>query len=164
MLASDNISNLSRREADIAIRNVRPLDDELIARKIGDVSARLYATHEYLAGIASLELASYSGFNRSAEMMQPFKAFGLSLDEQRFPIVSESLLVQWELTKLGGCIGIMMEQVGEAEPAVTRVFADDQTIDFPVWLVAHKQLKSSKRIRVVFDTLAEELKRFIERA
>lgn len=162
VVASDKISNLSRREADIAIRNVRPLEDALIARKIGDVSARLYATQQYLSGVTALESAIYSGFNRSEDMMQPLTAFGLTLNESNFPVVSENLLVQWELTKLGGCIGIMMEQVGEAEPAVTRVFTDDKSIEFPVWLVAHKQLKSSKRIRVVFDILAEELKRFIE--
>lgn len=67
------------------------------------------------------------------------------------------MLVQWELTKLGLAAGLMMESIGDKEPSVRRVLEDSDVISFPLWPVAHKELKSSKRIRVVFDLLAESL-------
>ena len=72
-------------------------------------------------------------------------------------MVSENHLVQWENTKLGIALGVMIEAVGDKEPLVERVLPDSEVIHFPIWLVAHKQLKSSKRMRVVFDLLSESL-------
>ncbi len=48
LVASDQISNLLRREADIAVRMVRPDQSSLIARKIGSLSLGLYASNDYL--------------------------------------------------------------------------------------------------------------------
>jgi len=165
LLASDKISNLSRREADIAVRNVRPTQAELIAKKICDVTARLYATPEFIDKLgrpittASINAANFIGFNRSDEQIQPINELGMSLSPENFPVVSENFLVQWELTKLGTGIGLMMEIVGDKEPLVERVQQESDAIQFPIWLVAHHQLKSSKRIRAVFDLLSESLAR-----
>lgn len=163
VLASDQVSNLSRREADIAIRNVRPTQPELIAKKVCDLKARLYATPDYLdklgrpITIERLNKATVVGFNRDNETLQTFTTFGLSLTHKNIPVISENVLVQWELTRSGLGIGLMMDIVGDNEPLVERVLPESEFIQFPIWLVAHHQLKSSKRIRVVFDLLAESL-------
>lgn len=161
--ASDKLSDLSRREADIAVRNVRPTQPELIAKKICDVTARLYATPDYIdqlgrpLKIERLNKADFIGFNRSDEMLQPLKQLGLSLTPESLPVVSENFLFQWELTKTGAGVGIMMDTIGDKEPLVERALQDSDGFVFPIWLVAHRQLKSSKRIRVVFDFLADSL-------
>ena len=164
ILASDDISNLGQREANIAIRNVQPTHPDLVTKKICDVAGRLYASTNYLdtvgrpITIAKLNNADFTGFNRSNEMIDRLNHFGLSLTQDNFPIVSENHLVQWEMTKQGITIGMMMEVVGDNEPLLERVLPDSASIVFPIWLVAHKQLKSSKRIRAVFDVLSESLK------
>ncbi|ASJ76354.1 Hydrogen peroxide-inducible genes activator [Granulosicoccus antarcticus IMCC3135] len=163
VLASDRLSNLSRREADIAVRNIRPTQPDLIARKICDVSARLYGASVYLDRLGRpitkqiLSQADYTGFARSDDMIDTFRGLGLPLKAQQFPVVSENILVQWELVKLGGALGMMMESVGDEESLVERVQADSASLQFPIWLVAHQQLKSSNRIRAVFEVLADSL-------
>jgi len=163
VLASDNLSNLSRREADIAIRNVRPTHPDLVARKIGEVAARLYGTPDYMDTLGrplsteSLNTANFTGFNSSEDNINALHMLGLSLTPDSFPVVSENVIVQWELVKQGLALGMMIENVGDQESLVERAQPESEVIHFPIWLVAHHQLKSSKRIRAVFEILADSL-------
>ena len=65
----------------------------------------------------------------------------------------------WELVKQGAAIGVLDAQIGDAEPAVVRVLPDLEPLQLPIWLVAHPELTTSRRIRRVYDFLIEELKR-----
>lgn len=84
-------------------------------------------------------------------------AMGFDLTESNFPILTESYLVMWELVKHGLGIGILDGTIGDAEPRVRRVLPDLAPLMFPVWLVAHREVSTSRRVRAVFDLLAAEL-------
>lgn len=163
ILASNSARDLRRREADIAIRNFTPTQPDLVAKKIADRHARLYASPAYLERLgnpttpAGLVDAEFFGFDRSDLMIRGLRALGLELTARNFPIVSENHLVQWELAKHGVGICIVMDQVGDAEPRVRRVLPDFPPLPVPVWLATHRELHTSRRIRVVFDLLAEAL-------
>ena len=62
-----------------------------------------------------------------------------------------------ELVKQGLGIGIQDGVIGDREPLVRRVLPDLEPINFSMWLVTHREVSTSRRIRVVFDLLAEEL-------
>ena len=89
--------------------------------------------------------------------LKGLNAMGFNLTERNFPIVTENYLVMWELVKHGLGIGILDGSIGDAEPKVTRVLPDLAPLMFPIWLVAHRELNTSRRIRLVFDLLAKEL-------
>ena len=164
LVAANDVRDLRRREADIAIRNFRSRDPELVARKIRDGAARLYAAPAYLERIgrpttaADLSRAEFFGFDRTDVMTEGFKAIGLHLTARNFPIVTSNHLVQWELAKRGLGICVMMEEIGDREPAVRRVLDELPPLPVPVWLTTHQGLRASRRMRVVFDRLAEELR------
>ena len=65
----------------------------------------------------------------------------------------------WEMVKEGLGIGVLDGNLGDAEPLVRRVLPDFQPLMFPIWLVAHREVNTSRRIRLVFDLLATELAR-----
>jgi DNA-binding transcriptional LysR family regulator len=163
VVASNTASDLRRREADIAIRNFRPTDPDLIAKKIRDVPARLYATPGYLDKIgnptdpADLSRADFISIDRSGGFLKGLNAMGLSLTEQNFPILVENYLVMWEFVRAGLGIGVLDGHIGDADAAVRRVLPDLPPLMFPIWLVAHRELTTSRRIRVVFDLLIKEL-------
>jgi DNA-binding transcriptional LysR family regulator len=163
VVASNTASDLRRREADIAIRNFRPTDPDLIAKKIRDVPARLYATPGYLDKIghptdpADLSRADFINIDRSGSFLKGLNAMGLSLTEQNFPILVENYLVMWEFVRAGLGIGVLDGHIGDADAAVRRVLPDLPPLMFPIWLVAHRELTTSRRIRVVFDLLIKEL-------
>lgn len=126
-----NVGHEKVREADIAIRSGRPSDPSLIATRLVDTPARLYATPGYLKKIgnpstkADLSLAHFIGF--------------------------------WELVKNGLGIGAIIDQVGDAEPLVQRVLPSLAPIAVPSWLVTHREVHTSRRVRVVFDVLVDHL-------
>lgn len=162
IVASNTARDLRRREADVAVRNFASSQPELISKKLGERTARLYATPGYLASVgdprtpSELGRASFFAFDRTDVMIRGLRALGLEVTRAHFPVVTENHLVQWEMCKRGLGICIVMDEVGDAEPSVARVCPE---ISFPVpmWLTAHRELRTSRRIRVVFDRLAEAL-------
>ncbi|WP_306261614.1 LysR family transcriptional regulator [Pararhizobium sp. IMCC21322] len=163
IVASHSTSDLRRREADIAIRNFRPTEPDLIARKIRDVPARLYAAPDYLDRIGNPKLpydlrnAEFINITSGDVMMHGLNRMGLDLTKANFPIMTENYLVMWEYVKRGLGIGVLDAHIGDAEPAVMRVLPDLDPLTFPIWLVAHREISTSLRIRTVFDLLACEL-------
>ncbi len=163
IVASNLASDLRRREADIAIRNFRPEEPDLRAKKIRDAEGVFYATPAYLDKIGNPRLpydlrdADFISVDHSGTFLKHLNALGFNLTEQNFPIVSENYMVMWEMVKRGLGIGVFDAAIGDTEPLVTRALPDMEPIAFPVWLVAHQEVSTSRRIRVVFDLLAEEL-------
>jgi len=165
IVATNAESDLRRREADIAIRNYRPTQPNLVARKIRDIHGRIYATADYLDGIGNpltpegFSEADFIGFNRSGEFIAAMTRFGLTLTQKNFPVVSESHLVQWCHVRQGLGVGIMAADIGDVEPDVVQVLPDLDPIVVPVWLVTHREVHTSRRVRLVFDLMAKELAR-----
>lgn len=163
IVATNIASDLRRREADIAIRNFRPTQPDLITKKIKDVSARLYATPGYLGQIGKLkfpgdfERADFVSFDGTGMIIHNLNALGLNLTKKNFPILSENYIAHWELVKQGLGVGIMPEDIGDAEPLVQRALPELKPIVFPIWLTTHRELNTSRRVRMVYDLLAAEL-------
>ena len=163
VVASNKARDLRRREADIAVRNFRPKEPDLIAQKIRDARAHLYAAPAYLRRLGrlrsakDLSRAELFAFDRTNVMIDGLRALGVELTHHHFPIVTENHLVQWELCKQGAGICFMMEEIGDAERRVRRVLPGLPPLPIPVWLVCHRELRTSRRIRLVFDRIAEEL-------
>ncbi|MFK7875684.1 MAG: LysR family transcriptional regulator [Paracoccaceae bacterium] len=165
IVVANHASNLRRREADIAIRNFRPTEPDLIAKKIGDADAVLYATPDYIAKIGNptkpydLRHAEFVNMDHGGMMLKGLNTLGLGLTEANFPLLTESYLVMWELVRQGAAIGILDAYIGDADPVVRRVLPDLEPLVFPIWLVSHRELTTSRRIRRVYDFLADELRR-----
>lgn len=163
LIASNSTSDLKRREADIAIRAFRPTQPDLVAKKLRNDLARLYATAEYLESLGNptspkeFARAEFIGFDRSDRLIDGLNQVGFELTSHNFPIITENHLVHWELVKKGVGIGIMPEHIGDAERAVKRVLPKIEPFVIQIWLVAHRELRTSRRIRRVFDFLADEL-------
>jgi DNA-binding transcriptional LysR family regulator len=162
LIASNTLSDLKRREADIAIRAMHPGEPDLIARKIGDVTGHLYASENYLeqTGVPqSVEDLIDADFicDKSHMFMNIMAGCGIKLTQRNFPVTSESVITQWELVRRGLGIALLPDQVAGTEPRFRRVLPDLQPFTGPLWLVVHKELRTSRRVRVVFDFLVDEL-------
>lgn len=163
VIASNATSDLRRREADIAVRSFRPTEPDLVAKKIADVPVRLYATRGYLERIGNPRLpfdlakADFIGIGSSDALLNGLNARGFNLTRRNFPILTENYLVMWEFVKHGLGIGVIDGNIGDAEPLVERAPPDLEPMIFPVWLVTHRELNTSRRVRLVFDLLASEL-------
>ena len=169
IIASSVTADLRRREADIAIRNYQPKEPDLIAKKVRDIPARLYATPGYIEKIGKPKLpfelrhAEFINIDRTGVFLKGLNSLGLNLTAANFPILSDNYLVMWELVKAGLGIGVQDGVIGDAEPLVRRVLPDLEPLIFSMWLVTHREVNTSRRIRVVFDLLAAELAKPLRR-
>lgn len=163
VVASNDVRDLRRREADIAIRHARPEQPDLIAKLLRETTIHIYAATEYLDRIGrpkspeDLTGAEFIGFDRSDRLIAYLNERGLSLTKNDFKLISESGAVTWEMVKQGLGIGVMAELIADRTPGVEPVLPDIEPSTIPVWLVTHRELHTSRRIRLVFDILAESL-------
>ena len=163
ILASNAIQDLRRREADIAIRHVRPEQPDLIARLIRETTAHLYASTSYLDRYGRPERpedladATFIGFDNPERAIAFLNALGLSLTRRNFRIVTNSGFAGWEMVKLGLGVGAMEKELADVTPGVEVLIPEQVSIPVPFWLTTHRELHTSRRIRLVFDLLAEAL-------
>lgn len=164
IIAENQISDLLRREADIAIRHVRPDQPDLIARLAGEGSAHFYAAKSYLnrngqpGSVDDLKSHTLVGYGDNSSLIQQFTSLGIELNERQFQFNSPNGIVAWELAKSGLGIAVMSDGVAARSPEMVRLELGHQPILFPIWLATHRELHTSRRIRTVFDTLAEYIK------
>ena len=166
ILPSNEVQDLTRREADISIRHARPEQPDLIAKLLFETKAHLYASQDYIDKIgpierlSDLERALFIGLDRTPEMIEAMAEFGLSLSPHQFRFNSPSGQVLYELVRLGLGVSILGKDIEAHSENIAAILPDQFSIPIPVWLVTHRELHTSKRIRIVYDILAEELPKF----
>jgi DNA-binding transcriptional LysR family regulator len=159
--ASNELSDLRRREADIAIRHVRPQDENLFAKRLRDTTAKLYASTDYLneAGRPStlddLARMQFVGFDNPELRLGLMASRGVHLTTANFNFLTSSGTLSVALIRQGLGIGILPVDVGDADPELENPCSAFDPITIETWLVAHRELKTNPSIRLVFDLLAE---------
>ena len=161
---SNRNANLLRREADIALRLMRSRQQELVARRVGDVALGLYAAMSYLERRGRPEsidaLASHScvGFDESIVNTDAGRWVERLAGPGRPVFRSTSLITQLQAIRCGWGIGITSVFIAAKIGGLERVLPD-LGHSLEVWLVTHPGLRRSARIRAVYDFLAERFER-----
>lgn len=168
VVASDRISDLIRREADIAIRHVQPTQPDLIARRVGTLHGRIYAARRLLDEVGTpqsfedLTDQDFVGIDDTEALIEGLAAQGLTLRLEQFRVHSGSGNCMIQLIREGLGFGLLpMDTIGLFDD-LECVLPERFNPEIPVWLVTHQELHTSMRIRLVFDLLVEELKGLIE--
>ena len=162
LVPSDSAENLLLREADIPIRMFRPTQLELVARKLGVIQTTACAHERYLArrgtptSVAELLHHDLIGFDRGDLIIVAGRTIGLAVTRDNFIVRTDSQTAMWELVKAGLGIGFAQRQLVTAAPGMVPVLPE---IPFPLemWLTTHRELFTSRRIRAIYDALAEAL-------
>ena len=163
LVASNAVSNLLRREADIAVRMVQPEQATVIARRVGKVVLRACAHQDYLRRRGTPRQATdllahdLIGGDRNDETLKGFAAGGIPVTREHFAFRTDDLIVVWEAVRAGLGIGFVSEHQIRTDPAVITLLPRLRIKPLPVWLAVHKEIRTSKRIRAVYDFLAEAL-------
>ena len=163
LVAVNASGNLLRREADVAVRMYRPEQADVIARRVADMPVAGYASVDYVARRGNPteldEVAGHDlvGHDTDDRIVRGFRAAGLELARESFSLRCDDQLVCWRMVLAGWGIGFVSRCVGDAEARAVPVFGNRTVAVLPVWLVAHEELRTSARVRRVWDALAEGL-------
>lgn len=161
VVASNDPQDLQRREADIALRNFMPHEPELIVRKLPEREGYLYASTDWVTNKGlpttpeALAKADFLAFQDVPAMVALLQGVGVPVDETSFYLASDCQVLQWEMSRRGYGIAVMMAEIGDRDPRMVRILPEVVRFPVPVYLTCHRELKTSARIRAVFDALAE---------
>ena len=163
LVSSNEVSNLLRREADIAIRMVPPDQAGLVAKRIGKITIGVYAHRDYLqrAGTpqapADLMQHALLGNDRNEDIIRGFGALGYPMAREQFTIRTDDLMAYWQSVRSGAGIGFVADYLARTDPGVVRLLPMLKIPAIPVWLAVHREIRTSKRIRAVYDFLGDNI-------
>ncbi len=166
VISSNEVRDLTKREADISIRHARPEQPDLIAQQITEVRGYLYASPAYLdqvgrpKSLADLAGSDFIGFQSYAAMAPVLESFGLPFRREACRVIANSGAVISALAREGMGYTILTEPMAAHVGGLERALGDVFHVPVPVWLVTHRELHTARRIRIVFDHLATGLRRF----
>jgi DNA-binding transcriptional LysR family regulator len=162
LVASNTLENLLEREADIALRMVRPTQRGLIARKLADLPLGLYARRDYvkargMPGLKTMQLHDWVGFDRSDQMLRGFRAAGFDVTREFFAFRCDNQIVAWHAVQAGLGIGVGLARIGGQAGDLVRVLPEVKLPHLPLWITTHRELRDTPRLKVVFDALVTAL-------
>ena len=164
LVPGDTLSNLLEREADIAVRMLRPTQGTLITRHIADWPLGFFARPELLAAHGgaptpqTLHQHRWIGFDQSTQMIDGFRAAGFVVDRRFFAFRSDHQVLNLQAVRAGLGIGVVMVPLARRLPELVPVLQELALPVLPVWLTAHRELRASARLKAVFDFLADGLR------
>jgi DNA-binding transcriptional LysR family regulator len=163
---SNAVEDLLRREADIAVRMKRPTQGALLARRIGSVPICLYAHRRFIErhGVPNSlgsPSASAIGPDRDETALRSITELSLPFGREGFRFRSDSDLAQLAAIRAGFGIGGIQAGIARRDPDLVQVLAEEFNYPLDIWLVMHEDLKTSRRVRLMFDHLAAGLARYV---
>lgn len=163
LAVSNRVDNLLRRDADIAVRFLRPQQDGVIARKLGETELGLYAHEDYLArfgepaAVENVPAGVLAGFDRERWPLETLVRGPLPSAPLRFRFRSDSVLARQAAAECGGALAVYLADVAAERPGLRRVLREQLALRQEVWLCAHDELRRSSRMRFVWDRLGAAL-------
>ncbi len=161
---SNEASNLLQRDADIAIRMFRPLQNDLVARKVTELPMGLFADESYLArcpapnSIEDLRRHVLIGHDRNPSMIAAYKAAGIELVPSDFAFRCDNDVASINAVRSGIGVGPLHTGMATQWPTIVQVLPDLPVPHYELWLACHADVRHNKRIRLVMDYLAQTLR------
>jgi DNA-binding transcriptional LysR family regulator len=163
LVLNNRLDNLLRRDADIAVRMVRPTQDGLVARRIGNIEIGLYAHSSYLArhappkSISDLKDHILIGYDRDDQALRSIRAGGVVPDREAFSFRTDSDLAQLAALRAGVGIAACQLRIAARDTNLVRVLKDRVSFSLEMWLAMHKDQRAVRPVRTAFDHLADSL-------
>ena len=163
LVSSNEVSNLLRREADIAVRMVPPDQTSLVAKRIGKVTIGTYAHRTYLQRAGTprepTELLAHAliGNDKNEDILRGFAAMGYPVARGQFAFRTDDLMAHWHAVRGGVGIGFVADYVARSDADVVPLLPMLKIPALPVWLAVHREIRTSKRIRAVYDFLGDAI-------
>ncbi|MDU2496889.1 MAG: LysR substrate-binding domain-containing protein, partial [Klebsiella grimontii] len=167
LVLSNRVQDLLHREADIAVRMTTPVQEQLIARRVGRIELGLHASTSYLARHGtpenSQELLKHAlvGFDQNTPFIRKVLEKYPQLSRDSFSMRTDSNVAQLNLIRAGAGIGICQVQLANGYIPLQRLLPSFFSLYLDTWIVMHEDLRNSLCCKLVFDILAKGLEEYI---
>jgi len=165
LVLSNRAEDLLRREADIAVRMMRPSQSALFARKVGVIHLGFHAHPRYLKAhgtpktMAELREHPLIGFDKTPSVRR-LDGLNFPISRDLFAFRCDSDVGQYAALRAGFGIGVCQRGLARRDK-LQPVLPGSFNFALETWVVMHEDLKSSRRMRLMFDHLVEQLRVYI---
>jgi DNA-binding transcriptional LysR family regulator len=166
LVVDSRVLNLSRREADVALRVARPREGDLWGRKLADVAWTAYGATDYLAGVPPLaspaDLGSHLliGWDEGTVGINAADWLAKAAPSAAVVYRTNSLVNQLVAARAGIGLAVLPCYLGDPEPGLARALPDGPVpaLERELWIVTHQDLRRTARVRAFFDAVAEGIR------
>jgi DNA-binding transcriptional LysR family regulator len=163
---SNQMADLLRRDADIAVRMVRPKQKALLARRAGKVTLQFHAHRRYLERygyperLEDLTHHTLIGFDRALPFATLVDAVPLPISRELFAFRCDYDLAQLAALRCGFGIGLCQTGIARRDPDLLPLLHKQFKFEMEIWIVMHNDLKRISRMRAMFDHLCGNLAQY----
>jgi DNA-binding transcriptional LysR family regulator len=161
LVVSNGISDLPRREADVALRtSVAPPADSLVGRRLSRVASALYGSietlerHEHATDLAAYPWIGLAGGMADSPFAQWIEA---NVPAARIAMRLETLLVAYHAVRAGLGIALLPCVMGDADPDLRRVVPEVLVPGGEFWVLTHRDLRTTARVRAFLDHMRDAI-------
>jgi DNA-binding transcriptional LysR family regulator len=168
LVLSNAVDNLLRRDADIAVRMVAPVQEALVMQHVGTVTVGLHAHQRYLERrgvprtLKSLHDHQTIGFDHETPAIRAMLQRVPDFESVRFAFRTDSDIAHLMAIKAGLGVGICQVALARRDAELRRVLATAFDLKLGVWIAMHENLRSTRRCRIVFDALVAGLRSHVD--
>lgn len=163
LVIGNPVVNLSKREADVAIRPSRARGGALVGRRVADIAFAIYGADAYLARrgrakrLADLVGHDWVAGDDSLAHVPWLRWLARKIRPSRVAYRSNSLLDHRNAVAAGFGLAFLPCYLADGRPGLQRLFAPDPKLAGELWLVTHSDLKHTGRVRAFLDFMTPAL-------
>ncbi len=161
LVVSNELSNVLRRETDIALRMVRPEQNSVIAKKLAEIAIGAVAHEGYLKryGVPrsppDLLRHRLLGFDQDETIDRGMARMGVPLQREAFAFRTDDQVAYARLVANGAGVGFVSLYALTDMPGVVQLMPELPIPPLPCWLAVHAEIADNRAIRLVYDFLAQ---------
>jgi DNA-binding transcriptional LysR family regulator len=161
IVAGFEVANLARREADIGLRTVAPAKGDFLVRHVGWWNLGLYATRDYAEahglrpGASDLSNVGIIAWDAEHAHLGGGPWLAEHAPDARVVVSANSWLIQQAACRAGVGVAVLPCVAADRDPELIRLRSSDQVVSSKLWLVVHRDLARTARVRAVMDFLDE---------
>jgi DNA-binding transcriptional LysR family regulator len=158
---SNSMLNLSRRDADVAIRPARNPPEALVGRQVARIAFAVYGSPDYLAKRPAADLAAHQWVAPDDSLADTSVAAWLraELRESEITLRADSLLALRQAAAAGFGLAALPCYLGDTSQGLVCVHPPISAMETALWILTHEDLRHTARIRAFIEFVAGALSR-----
>jgi DNA-binding transcriptional LysR family regulator len=167
LVISNDVADLLRREADIAVRMVEPGQKALVVKRIGTIRVGLHAHRRYLKqfgtpkSLDDLQSHAVIGFDRETATIRSMQQRLPALRRSLFRLRTDSDVAQLAAIRAGFGIGACQLALAARDRNLVRVLPGSFELALPTAVTMHEDLRANRSCRAAFDALVAGLQAYL---
>ncbi len=164
IVITNQVSNINKREADIALRMFRPTQSDLVVNRLSDIALGFFASKDYIkkhgvpGSFDEFRTHTLIGFDESMDFIDGARQMGFHLERDNFVIRTDHLLAQLNMCRAGVGIAGTHIELARRYPELQQILDWIQLPALELWVVCHSDTQHNSRIRALRSFLSEWFK------